>query len=206
MTERTTVTPVLTADFAVEAGSGGRMPVYVHVIDHEDTRILVDTGIRDQHPALMDMDPRLRAWTEEVDLSSIDIVVNTHLHADHCGGNHLFASCPIYVQRRELDDALSLEDYTLREWVEAPGVDYTAVDGETEIVAGIRLLPAPGHTDGSQIVVVDSGERRVVIAGDTAVWFGELDEPATEGQKLITTLRPDEVWLSHEHLPWKPPT
>lgn len=206
MTERTTVTPVLTADFGIEAGSGGRMPVYVHVIDHAGTRILVDTGIREQHPALSDMDPRLRAWTEEVDLTSIDVVVNTHLHADHCGGNHLFASRPIYVQRRELDDALSVEDYTLREWVEAPGVRYTTLDGETEIMPGIRLLPAPGHTDGSQIVVVDSGERRLVIAGDTAVWFGELDEPATQGQELIRTLLPDEVWLSHEHLPWRPPT
>ena len=206
MTERTTVTPVLTADFGIEAGSGGRMPVYVHLIDHEGTRILVDTGIKDQHPALLDMDPRLRAWTEEVDLASIDIVVNTHLHADHCGGNHLFASRPVYVQRRELDDALSLEDYTLHEWVEAPGVRYTAVDGETPVVPGIRLLPAPGHTDGSQIVVVDSGEQRLVIAGDTAVWFGELDEPTTQGQRLITTLLPDAVWLSHEHLPWRPST
>jgi N-acyl homoserine lactone hydrolase len=178
----------------------------VHLIDHEGTRILVDTGIKDQHPALFDMDPRLRAWTDKVDLASIDIVVNTHLHADHCGGNHLFASRPVYVQRREFDDALSLEDYTLREWVEAPGVRYTEVDGETEVVPGIRLLPAPGHTDGSQIVVVDGGEQRLVIAGDTAVWFGELDEPTTEGQRLITTLRPDAVWLSHEHLPWMPST
>ena len=169
MTERATVTPVLTADFGIEAGSGGRMPVYVHLIDHGGTRILVDTGIKDQHPALSDMDPRLRAWTEEVDLASIDIVVNTHLHADHCGGNHLFAKHPVYVQRRELADALSVEDYTLHEWVEAPGVSYTALDGETEVVPGIRLLPAPGHTDGSQIVVVDSGKQRLVIAGDTAV-------------------------------------
>ena len=206
MTDPTTVTPVLTADFGIEAGSGGRMPVYVHLIDHGGTRILVDTGIKDQHPALSDMDPRLRAWTEEVDLASIDIVVNTHLHADHCGGNHLFAKHPVYVQRRELADALSVEDYTLHEWVEAPGVSYTALDGETEVVPGIRLLPAPGHTDGSQIVVVDSGKQRLVIAGDTAVWFGELDEPTTEGQKLITTLRPDAVWLSHEHLVWKPST
>jgi N-acyl homoserine lactone hydrolase len=206
MTDPTTVTPVLTADFGIEAGSGGRMPVYVHLIDHKGTRILVDTGIKDQHPALFDMDPRLRAWTEEVDLASIDVVVNTHLHADHCGGNYLFESRPVYVQRRELDDALSLEDYTLHEWVEAPGVRYTALDGETELVPGIRLLPAPGHTDGSQIVVVDSGEQRLVIAGDTAVWFGELDEPTTEGQRLIATLRPDAVWLSHEHLPWKPST
>ncbi len=200
------MTPLLTADFGIEAGSGGRMPVYVHLIDHEGTRILVDTGIKDRHPALLDMDPRLRAWTEGFELASVDLVVNTHLHADHCGGNHLFASRPVYVQRRELDDALSLDDYTLREWVEAPGVRYTAVDGETEVVPGIRLLPAPGHTAGSQIVVVDSGEQRLVIAGDTAVWFGELDEPTTEGQRLITTLCPDAVWLSHEHLPWKPST
>ena len=32
------------------------------------------------------------------------MVVNTHLHFDHCGGNHLFAGRPIYVQRPELDD------------------------------------------------------------------------------------------------------
>jgi N-acyl homoserine lactone hydrolase len=42
------------------------------------------------------------------------------------------------------------------------------------------------------------------VAGDTAVWFGELDEPTTEGQSLVRALRPDEVWLSHEHRPWRP--
>lgn len=39
---------------------------------------------------------------------------------DHCGGNHLLAGRPIYVQRRELGDARG-EDYTIHEWVEAPG-------------------------------------------------------------------------------------
>ncbi len=38
------------------------------------------------------MDPRLRPLSEQdFDLAGIDIVVNTHLHFDHCGGNHLFA-------------------------------------------------------------------------------------------------------------------
>ena len=40
----------------------------------------------------------------------------------------------------------------------------------------------PGHTRGTQVVVVETGGRPVVICGDVAVWFGELDEPRTEGQ------------------------
>ncbi len=46
----------------------------------------------------------------------------------------------------------------------------------------------------------------VIIAGDVAVWFGELDEPRTEGQLLIRALNPEKVWLAHTHEPWRPPT
>jgi N-acyl homoserine lactone hydrolase len=131
------------------------------------------------------------------------MVVNTHLHFDHCGGNHLFAGTPIYVQRQELDDARSRDDYTIREWVDAPGVEYVTVDGELELLPGVRLLAAPGHTRGSQIVVVDVGPQPSVIAGDTAVFFAELDEPQTEGQRLVRALDPQQVWLAHTHEPWR---
>jgi len=199
-----TVTPVFVADLGVE---GERMPVYVHVIDHPDARVLVDTGIKELHPAVDDMDPRLRPFDEQdFDVAGIDIVVNTHLHFDHCGGNHLFAGKPIYVQRRELEDARSKDDYTIREWVDVPGVQYVPVDGELELLPGVRLLPAPGHTAGSQVVVVEAGGRPIVICGDTAVWFGELDEPQTEGQLLVRALDPEAAWLSHTHEPWRPPT
>src|SRR6478752_9265138 len=178
MSAPVTVTPVLVADLAVE---GDRMPVYAHVIDHPDARVLVDTGIKELHPAVADMDPRLRPFDEQnFDLAGIDIVVNTHLHFDHCGGNHLFPGKPIYVQRRELDDARSKDDYTIPEWVDAPGVRYVPVDGELELLPGIRLVPAPGHTRGTQVVVIDTGGRPEVVCGDVAVWFGELDEPQTE--------------------------
>ena len=134
------------------------------------------------------------------------IVVNTHLHFDHCGGNHLFAGRPIYVQRRELDDALGEDDYTIREWVEAPGVRYVPVDGELELLPGLRLVPAPGHTRGMQVVVIETGGRPVVVGGDVAVWFGELDDPHTEGQLRVRALDPELVWLAHEHEPWRPGT
>jgi N-acyl homoserine lactone hydrolase len=194
------ITPVRVADLLAE---GELMPVYVHVIDHPDGRVLIDTGLTELHPAVADMDPRLMPLTEQdFDLAGIDIVVNTHLHFDHCGGNHLFAGKPIYVQRRELEDARSHDDYTIREWVDAPGVEYVPVDGELELLPGLRLVPAPGHTPGSQ-VVVGSGGHPVVICGDTAVWFGELDEPQTEGQRLVRALDPELVWLAHAHEPWR---
>jgi N-acyl homoserine lactone hydrolase len=197
-----TITPVLVADLLAE---GERMPVYVHVIDHPDTRVLVDTGMTEPHPAVADMDPRLQPLTEQdFDLASIDIVVNTHLHFDHCGGNHLFAGKPIYVQRKELDDARSQQDYTIREWVEAPGVRYVPVDGELELFPGLRLLPAPGHTRGTQVVIAETGERPIVVAGDLAISLGDLDVPHTAGQRLVRALDPEMVWLAHQHEPWRP--
>ena len=80
------------------------------------------------------------------------------------------------------------------------------VDGELELLPGVRLVPAPGHTGGIQVVVIESGERPVVIAGAVAVWFGALDEPHTEGQLLVRALDPELVWLAHEHDPWRPRT
>jgi N-acyl homoserine lactone hydrolase len=198
------ITPILVAELRAE---GERMPVYVHVIDHADARVLVDTGLTDLHPLVADMDPLLHPLTEQdFDLSSVDVVVNTHLHFDHCGGNHLFAGKPIYVQRDELDDARSRDDYTILEWVDAPGVEYVTIDGELELLPGIRLVPAPGHTRGTQIVVVESDGPPVAIVGDVAVWYGELDEPQTEGQRLVRALNPQVVWLAHAHEPWRPPT
>jgi glyoxylase-like metal-dependent hydrolase (beta-lactamase superfamily II) len=84
-------------------------------------------------------------------------------------------------------DARNEDNYTIREWVEAPGVRYVPVDGELELLPGLRLVPAPGHTRGLQVVVVETGGRPVVVGGDVAVWFGELDEPHAEGQLRALT-------------------
>jgi L-ascorbate metabolism protein UlaG (beta-lactamase superfamily) len=83
-------------------------------------------------------------------------VINTHLHFDHCGGNRLFPGVPIHVQARELADARSADDYTIREWVDFDGATHVEHKGEVELLPGIRLLPAPGHTDGHQVVVVET--------------------------------------------------
>ena len=156
MKKKITITPIQVADLLAD---GERMPVYVHLIDHPDGRVLVDTGMTELHPAVADMDPRLSPLSQQgFDLAGIDIVVNTHLHFDHCGGNHLFAGKPIYVQRLELDDARSQDDYTIREWVDAPGVQYMPVDGE---------LDEP-HTEG---------QLRVLALDPELVWLTHEHEP-----------------------------
>ena len=197
-----TVTPIRVADLLAE---DERMPVNVHLIDHPDARVLVDTGLTELHPLVADMDPRIAPLHEQdLDLASIDIVVNTHLHFDHCGGNHLFAGRPIYVQRSELEHARRQDGYTIREWVDPPGVAYVTVDGEHELLPGVRLLPAPGHCNGMQVVVIETGEQPIVVGGDVAVWFGELDEPESEGQLRVLALEPREVWITHTDAPWRP--
>ena len=108
------------------------------------------------------------------------------------------------MQRQELDDARSLEDYTIREWVDPPGVDYRPVDGELELLPGLRLIPAPGHTRGMQVVVVETAGRPLVVGGDVAVSFDELDEPGTDGQRRVRALDPELVWLTHTDEPWRP--
>ncbi len=54
------------------------------------------------------------------------------------------------------------------------------------------------------MVVVETGGRPVILGGDLAVWFGELDEPRTEGQPLVRTLDPELVRLAHTHETWRP--
>ncbi|MCX6650105.1 MAG: MBL fold metallo-hydrolase [Methanomassiliicoccales archaeon] len=72
----------------------------------------------------------------------IEIVVMTHLHHDHLGNIDLFPKAERYAHR-----------------LESPGPTYHAVDEDSEIWKGVRLMHTPGHTRGSMSVLVEGGER-----------------------------------------------
>ena len=118
-------------------------------------------------------------------MSRLAVVINTHLHFDHCGGNRLFPGLPIHVQARELEDARAQDDYTIREWVDFPGATYAEHDGRRRSCPGVRLLPAPGHTAGHQIVVVETDEGPVVLGGDVGYSFREIGQGDTPGERLV---------------------
>jgi N-acyl homoserine lactone hydrolase len=83
---------------------------------------------------------------------------------------------PIFVQRREWTLMEDDPDHTVREWVDAPGLTYEVLDGETEVAPGIRIVPTPGHTAGHQSAVLETDEGIVVLAGQAlqsrAEWEG----------------------------------
>jgi N-acyl homoserine lactone hydrolase len=165
------------------------LPGFSDTIEHPDGLVLVDTGMIDTTPAIEEDGEEWHPHPLPAELvSRVAVVVNTHLHFDHCGGNRLFPGIPIHVQRRELADARTEDDYTVREWVDFPGATYVEHDGEVEILPGVRLLPAPGHTAGHQIVVVETDEGPVVVGGDVGHWFEELERGDTPGQQLVLEL------------------
>jgi N-acyl homoserine lactone hydrolase len=174
------ITPLHLVDFEVE---GETWPFYAWLIDG---RVLVDTGMTESTP---DLDVE---WPNRLlprpDLSDVEVVINTHLHFDHCGGNRLFPGVPIHVQRLELADARSEEDYTVPAWIDFLGATYVEDEGEVEILPGVRLLPAPGHTRGHQIVVVETDEGPVVLGGDVGYSFAELERGDTPGRQLVLEL------------------
>jgi N-acyl homoserine lactone hydrolase len=175
-----------------------RWPCYVHVVDHPRGRVLVDTGLIDSTRELDDeFSPRFDAHKIPRD---VVLVVNTHLHFDHCGGNRLFAGTPIYVQAREREAARA-PDYTVPEWVEFDGAEYVELDGEAELLTGIRVVPTPGHTPGHQSVLVETDDGLVVVAGDVAYTWRDFDDAANEAAATLTRLAPRRIWLAHESGP-----
>jgi N-acyl homoserine lactone hydrolase len=171
--------------------------------------------------------PRRRSLPEalaaaEVGVDDVTLVVNCHLHFDHCGGNPELAGRPVFTQRAELAAARHTTDYTLPELIDAPSLRYEEIDGETEVLPGVLIVPTPGHTDGHQSLVVRAGDGTVVVvAGQSHDAASDYSAEALawragrepHGQPLpvvrawvdrLQRLDPRQVVFAHDHAVWIP--
>jgi N-acyl homoserine lactone hydrolase len=161
------------------------------VITHPDGAVLVDTGVGGPEDALSDwrvVNVAAADALAEHDLSPADIklVINTHLHFDHCGQNAVFKHAPFYVQRAELDRARR-EAADLSDWFDFMGARFELLDGDTEILPGLSVITTPGHTVGHQCVVVQAGDGAPdLLIGDAAYtprqYAGPPDQELPSGQ------------------------
>ena len=194
-------------------------PVHGFVVMHPALGpVLVDTGCGAPGALLREFKVVNRDVAEalaEHDLSPADIsvVINTHLHFDHCGQNAVFPHAPIYVQRAELERA-RLEDPWQREWLDYAGARYELLDGDTELAQGLRVVATPGHTIGHQSVAVEQAEQDSdVLIGDAAftaeVYHHPEMEELPESQETdrsawaesltrIRQMRPSRVHFCHD--------
>ncbi|MFZ0342495.1 MAG: MBL fold metallo-hydrolase [Gaiellaceae bacterium] len=178
-------------------------PCFSHTIEHPEGLVLVDTGLLESTPELDEhWQPTPHPLQDEL-VRRVAHVVITHMHFDHHGGNRLFPGIPIHVQRIELEDARTQDDYTVREWIDFPGANYVEHDGEAEILPGIRIVPAPGETRGHQIVVVETDEGLVVLGGDVGHTFRELGQGDTPGKRAVLELAAP-TYLAHVREPHVP--
>lgn len=154
-------------------GAMNDIPVHGFVIKHPRAGvILVDTGVGWPAELIKDwkvVNRHVADALAEHDLSPADvhIVINTHLHFDHCGQNAVFNHAPFYVQRSELERARLVKDVTSG-WFDFAGARFELVDGDAEVADGVRVLATPGHTVGHQSVLVDTPEGGAVMIGDAA--------------------------------------
>jgi N-acyl homoserine lactone hydrolase len=172
------------------AGETGRLrvPVPSFLIEHPDGLVLFDSGLHPdagRDPAARlgaaarvfdvefgpgeDVAARLAALG--VDAGAIRLLVNSHLHFDHTGGNACVPNACVVVQRREWEagrdpDGIRSNYYDPRDY--DTGHDVLAVDGEHDLFGDGRVvcIPTWGHTPGHQSLRVrlDSGE--VVLTAD----------------------------------------
>jgi glyoxylase-like metal-dependent hydrolase (beta-lactamase superfamily II) len=165
-----------------------------------DHNALIETGIGNKLPEkqqqIYSSRPQLldNLSAAKISPDDIDVVINTHLHFDHCGWNTMrrgdsivttFPNATYYVQRGEWEHA--------REQHERDRVSYLTdnydplvasgqmrlLDGDSEIVPGISVRVFPGHTRHHQVVVITTN-------GQTACYTGDL---------LPTTAHLQPTWV-----------
>lgn len=182
-----------------DPGTPFRVANVMFVLEGAGEHIVVDTSFESVEAILRINGRQLeRAPAQEparllaqigVDPLNVRKVVHTHLHYDHVGNNHLFPNAQCYVQREELRFAFAPHPL-LAPIYHSPLLGHTPgylhnrleiLDGDMPIAEGVTVIYVPGHTPGSQAVLVDTGEGVYCIAGDTVPLYENIERGIPHG-------------------------
>jgi glyoxylase-like metal-dependent hydrolase (beta-lactamase superfamily II) len=192
-------------------------------------RILVDTGFgRKLTPKEQELEGLQRPQGDLLDAlqrlglapTDMDIVINTHLHADHASGNTLlrdgaavpaFPNAQYWIQRLEWADAMYPNERTRNTYhaqnlvpIQEAGQLHLLL-GDTRVTGEVRCMVTRGHTRAHQSVVIESGNETAVFLGDMASfairlerlgWMSAFD---TEPLETLETKRAIRDWAVEKH-------
>lgn len=155
------------------------------LVTTDSERMLIDTGIAQLPQSLSkyvkfskDTDIVQELSHHGVSPDDITVVVNTHMHMDHCGNNRLFRKARYIVQRDELSYSSNPDRFMRGGYVKEfyEGLAFETVDGDSLITNGLRVIATPGHTPGHQSAVLEAGGRKIVYTGDVAPLLENLEK------------------------------
>jgi glyoxylase-like metal-dependent hydrolase (beta-lactamase superfamily II) len=188
-------------DTLMEGGEGRiDLPIPSFLIEHPKGRALYDTGM---HPELRtnakgrlserlnklfefsgfgpgdDIKSKLEAIDQ--DPAKIDVIIVSHLHFDHVGGNELVPNATVVVQRREWEAGMGPESEARFGFYKADydkGHKVVPVDGEHDVFGdgSVVCIPTWGHTPGHQSLKVRTERGDVVLTGDACYFCRTLKE------------------------------
>ncbi len=210
----------------IQPDERNRIPLALRclLVEAPGALILIDTGIGnkesekfrsiygvDNEGSPTRLEDGIRAAGFEPD--DVDIVVSTHLHFDHAGGNTLvdaagdvrpaFPGARHVVQRAEFDFAHT-DNERIRASYMPKNFDPVAeadlwdfVEGEAEITEGVRVVPTPGHTPHHQSVRIDGGGEVAFYLADVCPTAAHLPLPWIMGydlEPLVTLDSKRKLW------------
>jgi len=195
----------------IPADARNRIPLAMRclLLEHPDGLVLIDTGLGNKEnekfrdiygienagaESRTQLEDALRQLGHRPE--EIRWVINSHLHFDHAGGNTwrdaagtvapVFPKARYIAQRRELDFAHRTNERTAASYLPPnfDPVEFTLIDGEREVLPGIRCLPTPGHVPYHQSILVESGGERLCYLADLVPTSAHLPLPWIMGYDL----------------------
>ncbi len=193
------------------------IPIQFFLVEHPAGRVMFDTGLHPDHIFNVDRVRRQRPWKTivgeselaparlaEIGLTPRDVryVANSHLHYDHAGGNCFFSHAIFLCQFDELRAAMWPEKWLRRNYdrtdFDLP-VTFEELDGDHDIFGDgrVKLVKMPGHTPGSQVMILKLEKTGTVVLAQDAIY---LQQNLEEGILPTNLWNPSEMMRSYQRL------